>query len=232
MNSYSSGYHAFMRDHIDHILMEEPEFAAVCYQYIKDLRGGSFDQELVDAIFQPWERHYINIYDAYLFASIWTGLCYGEILWTSLEIGETPGKDKAVAENNQVLESIQLKTWYKRTLDQQQSTTDVTFWAHFKGGNGIGDGVLAWEKPLTVGVNSPIYGPLELQAEPGSAPLEVGYTRISTTMYHLNHERCLARWPYNSTSLYIFYCTEQWPSPWTTSSSRQERITPTAQLYK
>jgi hypothetical protein len=121
MGSYTAGYHAAMKDNIDRILTEQPEYLALCYQYMKSLQVGAFDAELVNAIFQEWEQ------------------------------------------------------------------------------------------PLVVGVASPLYGEIEIEAPPTRAPLEVGYTSISTTMYHLNLERSLARWPYHSQSIYIFYCTDKWP---------------------
>lgn len=212
MESYASGYHVAMKEQIDQILMEQPEYAAVCYQYMKALREGAFDPELVNAIFQEWERHKLNIYDAYLFASIWTSLCYGEILWTSIEISEEPWKDSAHEQNNMVLESLSSKSWVQHNpVRNKINATEVQFRAYFWGSNDIGDGYFEWDQPLSVGVVSPIHGHIEMMAPPTRAPLEVGYTRISTTMYHLNLEECLARWPYNSTSIYIFYCTDKWP---------------------
>lgn len=61
MGSYTAGYHAAMKDNIDRILTEQPEYLVLCYQYMKSLQAGAFDSELVNAIFQEWERHTVTI---------------------------------------------------------------------------------------------------------------------------------------------------------------------------
>lgn len=212
MGSYTAGYHAAMKDNIDRILTEQPEYLVLCYQYMKSLQAGAFDSELVNAIFQEWERHTVTIYDAYLFSLIWTGLYHGEILWTSIEIGAEPLKNSAREQNNRLLQSLSAKSWVQRhPVQNSTKSTKLKFNGRFWGGNDIGDGYVEWEQPLAVGVVSPLYGEIEIEAPPTRAPLEVGYTSISTTMYHLNLERSLARLPYHSQSIYIFYCTDKWP---------------------
>lgn len=190
--------------------MEQPEYAALCYQYIKALRGHMFDTELVSALFQEWERHKVDLYDAYLFSQIWTGLYNGEILWATIEIGHRPFGDHEREKNNTILQSLATRRWVMRSSSYQQVSAKGGFSAYFRGGNDLGDGYFEWHEPLRVAIISPLIGEIEMDVPPTRAPLEVGYTSISTTMYHLNLERCLARWPYESEQLHVFYCTDKW----------------------
>lgn len=210
MRYNANGYHAMIKEAIDDALVDEPEYAAVCYQYIKGLREDTFEPELVNAIFQEWGRNRIDLYDAYLFSQIWTGLCYGEILWTTIEVGDTPLADRNHDDNNAILQSLQAKIWGKTNSLNQMTHAKAKFSAFFIGGNDIGDGYFEWHMPLSVGIVSPFKGRREIEIPPGRAPLEIGYTSVSTTMYHLNLERCLARWPYESKLIHVFYCTDDW----------------------
>ena len=119
MKSNPNGYHAIIKEAIDDALIAQPEYATVCYQYIKGLRNYEFDTELVSAIFQEWERSRVDIYDAYLFSQIWTGLCYGEILWATIEVGDTPCANHNHKENNAILQRLTTKAWGKTNSSYQ-----------------------------------------------------------------------------------------------------------------
>lgn len=70
------------------------------------------------------------------------------------------------------------------------------------------DGTLRWDRPI-VAVRStgfalldPLHGEEPLMKpcvlDPGTAPLEIGYTKPSRTLAHLVTEGSVARWPYGS----------------------------------
>lgn len=206
------GYHIRLYDAINDALMEEPEYAAICYLFLRELRDNAFPQALVDALFQEWEPIRLTIYHGFIFSLLWSGLCHGEILWTTIELGDEPQYDRSRDQNNQLLAGLQ-KTFWVTLHDQTPNTALNSFSAKFTGGSDIGDGYLEWRQPLYVGVQSGLAGAITEVIPPMKAPLEVGYTKITTTLYHLNTARCLARWPYGSTAIYIFWCSDRWYGP-------------------
>lgn len=206
------GYHIRLYDAINDALMEEPDYAAICYRYLREIRDDTFPRDLVNALFQEWDPIRLTIYHGYIFSLLWSGLCYGEILWTTIELGAEPHYDRSRAQNNQLLTGLQ-KTFRAALHAQTSNTVLNSFSAKFTGGSDIGDGYFEWRHSLYVGVRSKLAGSITEEIPPMRAPLEVGYTKLTTTLYHLNTARCLARWPYGSTAIYVFWCSDRWKGP-------------------
>jgi hypothetical protein len=212
MPTEARGYHALLYEAIDDSLIEQPKYASVCYQFIRSLRDKEFEPGMVSALFQEWDRHRLQVYDGYLFSLLWTALCAGDIHWTTLEIGLGPERNNDKEQNNRRLSQLAKRKWIRVDNGGHVDRTLQRFAGIFSGPLGIGDGYIEWHTPLTVGSVSPWCGEAEQSVPPTRAPLEVGYTRLTTTYYHLRTSGCLARWPYDCTQLYIFWANEGWRS--------------------
>jgi hypothetical protein len=129
------------------------------------------------------------VLDAYWFAQMHVRLCQEKILLTSVSLGNAPSKDNDVIWNNDIL-----------------SRAPVPFEGRFYGKTGGNDGEWKRSSELTLRGGKGI--------PPMSLPLEVGSTKGETTVRHLIESRALARWPYESENVYIFYVGDEnlwWP---------------------
>jgi len=200
-------------------LSEEPALAKTVAEVLKRLRNREFyDPSLVDAVFQKWERYPINFTDAYGFMLAYTNVMTGRWRIARVTVGAPPLGDKAKEENN-----IRL-----RGLNPQ-------FGAEFWGGAGDHDGTFWWHDHLHLDgrllIDEQFTDAPPITAGPGQVMLEVGYQSVGKTLTLMRQGRGLARWPYDSDTLWILYdCTEHYrfTSVETTCTRDEERGWPCA----
>jgi hypothetical protein len=154
------------------------------------MNNGHYDQHWVDFVVQKFginaNRTCYDVYDAYVFAQVYSGLHLGKIGFVKIPVGDIPCGNTGVMSNNIALSNV-----------------PAPFLARFvpeKGRGAIDDGFLKWDRPIALNRmgHSSVWA-----LYPGRAPLEVGYTRPYTTLFHLTDDRALARWPYGSKLIYL-----------------------------
>jgi hypothetical protein len=188
---------------LDYFLVENVQWASVLYDYLGKMRKGYFEGWYLASILQKHVRSrddLYDLYDAYYFALVHTGLCRGRILSAQVVVGQMPSMDRDLARNNPVLSSLPFPF----------SSPGV------RGGTGGNDGSLEWRESVRFGqiTHNGIEG--GKYVDPMMVPLEVGYTDGSTTVKHLIESRALARWPLFSERIYIFYVDDEdlWRPPY------------------
>jgi hypothetical protein len=85
------------------------------------------------------------------------------------------------------------------------ATIGAPFKVEFMKVDGERRGQLSWDKPVTVHCHRAGGTHLTRQLEPGSACLEIGYTRAVTTGLVLKERGLLARWPHGHSFVYLLY---------------------------
>lgn len=133
-------------------------------------------EPITDVITQRW-RGSFDLYDAYVFGQIYAGLRAGCITITPIYLGLEPSSDAQLNKNQTKLAGL-----------------PSPFTATIQNGGGDNDGEFAWTETIVVGT---------VELEPRHVPLEIGYTRPLTTLWHLHLERGLARWPYGHDRIWL-----------------------------
>lgn len=193
----SSTYDLSLEENMAKRLSAEPELAKTVAEVLGRLRDRKFyETAFVDAVFQKWERFPITFTDAYGFMLAYTNVLTGRWRIARVTVGETPLADKETESNNARL----------RGLNPQ-------FGANFLGGPGDHDGSFWWHDHLHLGgsvlVNDQIVDGAPITVGPGQVALEVGYQAVGKTLTMMHQNRSMARWPYDSDSIWIFCnCTE------------------------
>ena len=176
------------RNLVEEYISTDPKGAAVLVEVTRKLRDGFYDQDYVDAIFQKgWKWGEYDIYDSYGFLAIHAGLTSGDILVAEIEVGAEPVEDKHVEEMNLLLKGV-----------EKAGPFSATFW----GEKADSDGTLTWTKTIAM---ERLSDHQFFLVKPHTAPLEVGSTKAWTTNTHLGGEHWVARWPYHSDSITLFF---------------------------
>lgn len=178
-------------EQVAHEWMHDPEGSGRL-AFARELISDPERAWLTDAFGQPsggWTPGQLaGLYHLY---SLWF---VGELAITRLPINCSPGYDSQREENQAALNALRLITepdnpGLSATVFLYQMTSPD------------GDGVLRWERPITLGMRIP--------DDPGGSawavvdpmpkvPLEIGSTDTSTTVMHLLQNPGVARWPYGS----------------------------------
>jgi len=179
-------------------LAKHPEIATTVAEVMGRLRNRTmYEQGLVDAILQKWERSPVNFYDAYGFLNAYALIVLGHWRVAKIHIGSGPAGDNAAEENNRRLQGL-----------------NPQFSAVFDGGWGDHDGMFRWHDHLHLGGHVCVDGELvdgpELAIGPGSISLEVGTQAVSKTLFQMHEQGAIARWPYNSDYIWVIVdCTQR-----------------------
>lgn len=213
-----SSYHRYYISSIDEMLIrnsdQEHPIASICYRYLGKLRKtGFFDRDLTDAIVQKTERQPLDIYDACIFSQIWLGIYVGKIRVFRVWIGsQAPADSQKTRIRNNLRDLATKRDW--QILNNPNTELSTTWKGRlrgdFVGGTGYRDGFLEWDTPITILPLESNGNCQETRIPPFSVPLEIGLTRSTTTAYHLETESGLARWPYGSKWILVFYCPCKW----------------------
>ncbi len=163
---------------------------------------GFFDSGIFDALIQP-HVPIVDLIDAGIFSDLWAKIYCGEILWTSFNVGCKPSANDATFENMQALTELADRMFVsmgKSGTKMHNGLIGATFDGFTAS---VGDGLFKWNEPIEVGCqNNNVVRSKML--EPSACVLEVGTTEITTTYFHLQSSKMLARWPYDSDTIYLF----------------------------
>lgn len=188
----------------DRRFSDDPQLLSNIWQLRQRLRSGHFERGLVDAFVQTYTGTY-DLYDTFGFAMLWSALIRGNICYAVLEFGHECSSDRDVETNRGLLSALNLI----RGPDGSTIRCEADFW----GGLSDSDGFFRWLDPLRFqrrvreasGTEDTSCECDTLCVEKGKLPLEVGTTHAATTYAHIFSEHGLARWPYNSKHIYLFY---------------------------
>ncbi|MFZ1268440.1 MAG: hypothetical protein WAU95_18445 [Anaerolineae bacterium] len=207
------GYHGRLNRLVDDILAANPDEAPTYYRYLAALRSGGFEAWYVDILLQEHSAP-PDIYDAFWFAHLHTGLCVGDILWARIELGQQPLGDKLTEQNCQILRGLH-KPFSLTNGIGERGPSETRFSAAFVGGSAGADGHLRWDGVLDISNYSKLnHVTVVRQLTSNVVPLEVGFVSMTTIVQHLLYARGVARWPYGSRYLTILYRENQtrWPA--------------------
>ncbi|WP_433471269.1 hypothetical protein [Saccharomonospora azurea] len=141
-----------------------------------------------------------QLFALYCVINLWHN---GALSVVNLGVAEAPSKDLERLANQKKLD--ELHPPFRATVDADQRGAE-------------GDGTLIWD----TGVDAYIFGsakPVEIAA--GSAPLEIGSTDASMTLFHLARFGTVARYPYEASTVVLLSCNPVDLNRWPVSSSRR-----------
>jgi hypothetical protein len=166
------------------------------------IRTGRWDRDYLDAVGQiqwggpsKWPRHEVAA-----FAKMHYHLMMGTASKAGIKVSFTPFPDAERDANASVLKHLPAP--FSAYVDKTQRNDDQ-------------DGWLEWDQPITAdrSVGEPYYSSgrghpepvtMPLTIPPGKVPLEIGTTLPSRTLLHLGFDQGVARWPYDSTRIWLF----------------------------
>jgi len=166
--------------------LEDPKWVKVLIDIKRRLANSYYDQKYVDIIFQKWDRFSVSFYDAYAFIQAWSMFQLAQVVMTEIRFGCKPLSDVLFVDNNKMLAMLE---------------PDIT--ASVTSGTDDCDGILRVNYPFEMDMINSVTGEKKTKIAKGSYPLEIGYTNPEVTLLHLRGERKLARWPYESESIYL-----------------------------
>lgn len=139
---------------------------------------------------QPWHRGRSDWYDAAALDMVGSLLRVGWLVAAIVPVGHIPGRDRDEDGNQRKLGSL-----------------SPPFSAWCAAGSGEDDGRLEWAEPVVV--RHEMDGNRELLVEygPSGVPLEIGHTNPETTIWHLQNDGGVARWPYGEDRLTLLLST-------------------------
>lgn len=175
---------------------DNDEIIPIVYQQWRNLLDDKEQEEFVDAIFQYDDQYhkYIDIYDAFYYATIKARVLQGEIAYFKLQIGFMPECDEEKEENQRNISKGLMR--YSRFYPSRGQFKAVV--NPEKGREARKDGTLEMVSPIIVKYKGRFIKLLEKEI-----PLEIGTTDAITTYLHLHEEGSVARWPYGSESITI-----------------------------
>jgi hypothetical protein len=183
-------YHEGLMESAEKVMAVEPQWLQLAHEAAQKLRSGFYDQRYVGIFFQKW-RDSIDIYDGFFFLQISSAIVEGDLLYGSWDIGETPSPDREIKINREKLAILNKRSIIRATFDPLRGRVGSD-----------GDGVVSWERPIELDRVLEDQRIVHCFAR-GAVPLEVGYTRITTTYHHLVLSGGVVRWPYGDTRIYV-----------------------------
>lgn len=187
--------HALAAESLVRLAHKHPGMTAVLDENWRALKAGLVNEDYVDVIGQThWGTKSWTIEQAAAFTDIHARINAGRYVRVLVEVGATPQADHMREANSAAL--ADLPGPFVAHLDMDQNCADQ-------------DGVLEWTEPI-VGNRSTGVKAFELRPggkemyvgttrwlrKPGWAPLEVGTTEPSKTLFHMKLYGAVARWPY------------------------------------
>lgn len=185
-----------VKEQVDNLLLEKPEFATTLYRALKNIKTRFYRSDLVYAIFQK-NRQEHDIYETFCFLKIWSDILLGQILTARVHIFDNPQRNDNIAGNNAALSKLVFP-----------------FKAEFIPAHAGDDGYFQWLTDIELqqeirdlkdykGNKSKS---THIKVPPSRIPLEVGYTSAQKTYEYLYMiTGALARFPYESDEIFIFY---------------------------
>jgi hypothetical protein len=173
------------------------------------LRDGYYDARDTLFIYSNFHDAF-PIDDALPFLAVWNGIHRGDIAVCDLYIGSGPFGDLAADGNQETLAAALGRGLVMRTGDQL-ALSKVTFTTKVVSGTSGEDGAIVWHEPLEFCVFQKGKFKRYVSIPPQWAALEIGKQAAAKTFFQIGHDRpCLARWPYHSDTIRIFYPMPGW----------------------
>jgi hypothetical protein len=174
-----------IENHFQELVMAEPEWARLMEIVRRRLRDGFYPEWFVEACFQHWVD--TTPAELLVFSDLYIRWITGQLCICRVSVDSEPGPDQDKASNQQRLDT---------GLPQG-------FSALVRNGPGGGDdGDFSWNRELRLTrttVQPDESDKVELwPLAAGWGSLEIGYTKVERTYFHLYQKRILARWPYGS----------------------------------
>lgn len=186
-----------IREQVDDLLLENPEFATTLYTTLRNLRNGFYRSDMVNAIFQKFSKKDYDIHETFCFLKIWSDILLGHILTARISVFNNPQKNDDIVVNNTILSKL-----------------IHPFKAEFIPSQSGDDGYFQWSTDIELqqevrdlkdhkGNKSKIN---YIRVPPRHIPLEVGYTSSQKTYEYLYMTTgAVARFPYENDEIFIFY---------------------------
>lgn len=174
---------------VEELFKEDITRSINAIEFLEEIRSGNIDKDFVNAVCMKQNSDFLNIYDAYTIREVSEFIKYDLIYYKKIEIGGTPFPDKCKKENNEILKLLPKR-----------------FEAEFFHNSGWGfynDGYFelkSGELEFRLNLNAEVK-----KLDDFTAPLEVGTTESYTSFNHIIHDGSLARWPYHSKYIHLFY---------------------------
>jgi hypothetical protein len=179
------------KDAVDRRIAEAPEYAAALGRMIRRLNGrDDHGGALDDVVSQPWGNPRRDWYDAAALFEVAQYLQVGWYVTAVVPVGEEPGRDKDLADN-------------QRKLDRLPEP----YSARCASGAGDNDGRFVWLNPVSVEHRMQDNERLVVTYAPTDVPLEIGHTDPATTIWHMWEEGGVARWPYGHKRITLLLAT-------------------------
>jgi hypothetical protein len=192
-----------VQERVDQKCRENGEYAQYLFEEVRRMNAGEYPQPLVDALCQKWhgDRRF-NIYDACMFDRIVWHMIDENVLFRQLSLSGGPFADRAVEENNEILKQLPegVKAIFRPETGggaNNDGSVEIHVPVRFFSLNKK-EPVLIQATPVTAFDGSPRTLPLWF-------PLEVGTCPSWRCWFHLLRSKTLARWPYGSSDLHLFY---------------------------
>ena len=147
------------------------------------------NQWITDCIFQERDKRPLRYIDVLFYSELIFQLIRGHLYYIGIEVKNPPVTNPEEG----ILDEITL------------AAVDAPFVVEFRKTNGQTIATLQWNKPVTVHSHRAGKSHLTTKLEPGSALLQIGYTRAITTGLTLKEHRIIARWPHGHTCMYLLY---------------------------
>lgn len=169
--------------------LEDPAWAQILTDTLRKMNSGFWDRAYLNVFLQKHRFKY-DLYDAYAVANLHAMINTGRIARIIIDIAEQPIADRHIDEMNAIL----------------QNHMSPPFAALFSGGNYDGDGNIEWTDEVVAQVskvNDDHTAHFYVRVPPRKISLEVGSTTGAKTLWQIQSERGLARWPYGSNEITV-----------------------------
>ncbi|OPY68956.1 MAG: hypothetical protein A4E57_01479 [Syntrophorhabdaceae bacterium PtaU1.Bin034] len=144
---------------------------------------------LMDCFFQEQGDRRPGCLDVLFCSELVFQLLRGHLYYTGIDVKRPPVQNR----EEKLLDEITL------------AAVGAPFNVRFADSNGFRHAFLEWYNPVTVHWHREGRDHVVKQVEPGSAYLDIGYTRAITTGLALKEHRVLARWPLGHNFIYLIY---------------------------
>jgi len=172
-------------------MASNPDFVSGLHASLSHLNDASKPSAILDdVISQPWGQTRRDWYDAAAQIEVGLHLQAGWYVVATIDIDNIPGRDRDQKSNQRKLDAL-----------------PAPFSASCATGTEDQDGWLSWDEEITVAHRMDGDIQLVVQYPPSSVPLEIGHTEPETTIWHLQRDGGVARWPYGAKHITLLLCT-------------------------
>ncbi len=147
------------------------------------------NQWITDCIFQEQDKRPLRYIDVLFYSELIFQLIRGHVYYIGIEVKRPPVANPEEG----ILDEITL------------AAVEAPFVAEFRKTDGQKTVALRWTKPVMVHNHRAGKSHLTRELEPGSALLQIGYTRAITTGLTLKEYRIVARWPHGHNFVYLLH---------------------------